>query len=67
MIIYQCQENPKVFSLWDELAQKLALILDVFSDGIAIYVAYRTDEISITPKSLFFPIYLMQFRKVFPN
>jgi len=38
--IYQCQKKPKVFSLWDELAQNLALILYIFSDGVAICIAY---------------------------
>ena len=37
--IYQCQKT-KVFSLWDELAQNLALILYIFSDGVAICIAY---------------------------
>ena len=32
LFIYHCQENPKVFSLWDELAQDLALFLNVLSE-----------------------------------
>lgn len=38
VFIEKCQESPKVFSLCDELAQGLALVLDVFPNGITIYI-----------------------------
>ena len=34
------KKTPKVFSLWDELAQKLALFLNVFSEGVTICITY---------------------------